>query len=312
MTLPRKIPVVTLARLDPGEIVESLETCGVVVVDRSGTGQAEFDRLCALARTYFEQPDDVKRSNAMSRYGSAWRGWFGVGDELTAGHPDAKEGLYFGSDLTNDEPGVVARRPMHGANPEPTGVPELREAVADWMKVATAIGLDLLSAVALGLGLHGDWFTENWCAEPTLLFRIFRYPGVDASAEASQGVGRHTDYGLLTVLANDGVPGLEVEIDGDWVAMPSDPHLLVVNVGDMLERATAGRLRSAPHRVVSSTRDRYSFPLFVDPGWDTVVQPLPGFDAVPLDDPVRYGDYLLDKVSRVFPELFRDQFGTGR
>jgi isopenicillin N synthase-like dioxygenase len=312
VTLPRKIPVAVHSRLDPDGIVESLATFGVVLIDRGGFGQAELNRLRALARTYFEQPDRVKRSDAMSNHGAAWRGWFGVGDELTSGQPDAKEGFYFGSDLPAHDPRVVCGRPMHGPNPEPTGVPELRAAVEDWMSLATSIGLDVLSAVAMGLGLPGHWFASNWCRDPTVLFRIFRYPAAGDSAEVSEGVGPHTDYGLLTVLAHDGVPGLEVEIDGSWVAMPSDPELLIVNAGDMLERATAGRLRSTVHRVVSPERHRYSFPLFLDPAWDAVVQPLPGFDLEPLDEPGTYGSYLLDKVSRVFPELFRDQFGTGR
>ena len=93
MTLPRKIPVAVHGQLDPDGIVESLATFGVVLIDRAGFGQSELDRLRALARTYFEQPDQVKRSDAMSNHGAARRGWFGVGDELTSGQPDVKEGF---------------------------------------------------------------------------------------------------------------------------------------------------------------------------------------------------------------------------
>ncbi len=312
MTLPRKIPVVALDRLDPDEIVEALSTAGVLLLDRGEVGAEEFDRLVALSREYFEQAESVKRADVMSHHGSAWRGWFGVGDELTSGQPDGKEGFYFGTDLRADDPRVLAGLPLHGTNPYPSGVPELRDAVAQWMEVATSIGGTVLAAVAKGLGLGADWFAAHWCVDPIVLFRIFHYPPAGDSAEATNGVGPHTDYGLLTLLAHDGVPGLEVEIAGEWVPVVAESRMVVVNVGDMLERATAGRLRSTLHRVTTPESDRYSFPLFLDPGWDAVVQPLPGFDLEPLDEPGTYGTYLLDKVSRVFPELFRDQFGTGR
>lgn len=304
MTLPRKIPVAALDRLDPGEIVAALSTTGVLLLDRGEVGNEELDRLVTLSRKYFSQTDSVKRTDAMWHHGSAWRGWFGVGDELTAGVPDGKEGFYFGADLRADDPRVLAGRPLHGANPQPSGVPELRDAVHEWMEIATSIGLTVLRAVAHGLDLDADGFTDRWCRDPVVLFRIFHYPPAGASAEATGGVGPHTDYGLLTLLAHDGVPGLEVEIAGEWVPVTAETNLLVVNVGDMLERATAGRLRSTRHRVTTPEVDRYSFPLFLDPGWDAVVEPL--------DEPGTYGAYLLDKVSRVFPELFRDQFGTGR
>ena len=99
--------------------------------------------------------------------------------------------------------------------------------------------------------------------------------------------------------------------------MPPDPDAIVCNLGDMLERASGGRFRSTPHRVRLPSTDRYSFPLFLDPSWDAVVEPLPGTEPVDADSPRwdgasvfdgegPYGDYLLGKVSKVFPDLYRD------
>ncbi len=258
----------------------------------------------------------------MGRFGRTWRGWFGVGGELTSGRPDGKEGWYFGTDLPVGDPRVRAGLPLHGPNPVPTGVPELGAAVADWMGFATGVGHTVLAAVAEGLGLAADWFRQGWCADPVVLFRIFRYPPVSDVVDGV-GVQQHTDYGLLTVLAHDGTPGLQASVADAWIDVPSDPSLLVVNIGDMLERATGGFLRSTLHRVRSQPTERFSFPLFLDPGWEVTVDQLPldtdrfppsthavdRWDGVdPLSDELftgnrTYGEYLTRKVSRVFPDL---------
>ena len=134
---------------------------------------------------------------------------------------------------------------------------------------------------------------------------------------ASGSVGEHTDYGLLTILAQDGAGGLQVRGPGGWIEVPAVPGVLVCNIGDMLDRMTGGRYRSTPHRVRNASgQDRLSFPFFFDPGWDARVRPVPLGGAVPEDDAVvrwdgssvhrwegTYGDYLLGKVSKVFPEL---------
>src|SRR5690606_1810540 len=100
------------------------------------------------------------------------------------------------------------------------------------------------------------------------------YPGVPDAA--GWGVGEHTDYGLLTLLAQDDLPGLEVRTRAGWVAVPAIPGASVCNLGDMVDRMTDGRYRSTPHRVrAPRAGDRLSFPFFLDPSWDAAVAPLP-------------------------------------
>ena len=321
------LPIVPLDRPEPTVVVEALSRHGFLLVDRGGHGDEELTTLDQAAQRYFAQPEDVRARDAMARNGRTWRGWFGVGGELTSGRPDGKEGFYFGTDLPADDPRVLAGLPLHGPNPTPTGVPELGDAVRRWMALATDVGHRLLAAVAEGLELPADWFRTGWCADPVVLFRIFRYPPAD-QVDDGIGVQQHTDYGLLTVLAHDGTPGLQVFVDDQWIDVPADPALLVVNIGDMLERATSGFLRSTLHRVRSQSTARLSFPLFLDPGWDVRVENLPidparfgpsagrghrWDDIDPLSDGLfsgewTYGEYLTNKVSRVFPDLLD---GTG-
>lgn len=94
------------------------------------------EELAALSRDFFARPDEEKAAIAMARGGSAWRGWFPVGDELTSGRPDAKEGVYFGEELDARDPRVVAGLPLHGPNLFPHEPAELRPADYLTAKVA--------------------------------------------------------------------------------------------------------------------------------------------------------------------------------
>ena len=173
-----------------------------------------------------------------------------------------------------------------------------------------------MAGLALSLDLEEPYFADRYTSEPLTLFRIFNYP--PPRDPSLWGVGEHTDYGLLTILLQDDAGGLEVRSRSGWVSAPPVPGSFVCNIGDMLDRMTKGLFRSTPHRVRNpAPRDRLSFPFFFDPNFFARVQPidLPGVEAPPDDQGERwdhasvhafqgtYGDYLLNKVGRVFPEL---------
>jgi isopenicillin N synthase-like dioxygenase len=326
LTAVTRLPVIDVGPLLAGapdglavarQIDAACRDVGFFCVTGHGVDPAVAARLERLARQLFALPETLKEQIAMVHGGRAWRGWFPLSGELTAGRPDRKEGVYFGRELAADDPRVVAGLPLHGPNlfpPRPRG---LRDAVLTWMDEMTRLGQALLGGIALGLGLPAAWFADHLTGEPTTLFRIFRYPPGDREA---WGVAEHTDYGLLTILLQDDHPGLEVRgLDG-WIAVPPRPGVLVCNIGDMLDRLTAGRYRSTPHRVRNeSDHDRLSFPFFLDPAWDAEVTPLPLDGAAPADDAGerwdaasvhawegRYGDYLTAKVAKVFPTLFTE------
>ena len=272
-------------------------------------------RTLDLARQFFACDQAEKMQIHMSRGGRAWRGYFPVGGELTSGEPDLKEGLYFGTELDDSDSRVQAGLPMHGRNlfPEISG---FRESVLGYMSALEAVGQQVLSLMAEGLQLDADYFQRHYTRDPTVLFRIFRYPP-DAS-RTGWGVGAHTDYGLLTLLQQDEVGGLQLRHGEGWIDVPPVPDSLVCNVGDMLERLTNGRYLSALHRAKnSSARERLSMVLFLDPAFDARLEALPGVlpDSERPHTDVRwdridphavqgtYGEYLLSKVSKVFPDL---------
>ncbi len=311
------VPIVDLgddhadARID-----EACRSDGFFIVVGHGIDPGLFERLDAAARAFFDRSLDEKAIIAMARAGTAWRGWFPPGGELTSGVPDGKEGIYFGREDGPDHPRVRTATPLHGANlfPDDSDLGPLVLAVLDRL---TELGHRLCALVATGLGLDPDWFRATVTADPTILFRIFHYPAAGQVAGAEWGVQEHTDYGLLTILYQDDVGGLEVRSRQGWVPAPPVPDSFVCNIGDMLERMTGGAYRSTPHRVRRPSRSRLSFPFFFDPSWDAEVTPVPGLGDTGAPAPARwdgrsvfdfdgtYGDYLTERVARVFPELWR-------
>ena len=319
------LPIVDVGPLVTGEgdlatmataIDDACRAFGFFYVSGHGVDEVLQHRLDAAAERFFTLPDADKAAIAMARGGRAWRGWFPLGGELTAGVADRKEGIYFGAELGPDDPRVRAGTPLHGPNLFPAQVPELREAVLPYLQAMTALGHRLAGGIALALGLESGWFDRHLTADPLTLFRIFRYPPAPAGADPSWGVAEHTDYGLLTILRQDHRGGLQVHAPHGWLEAPPVPGTFVVNLGDMLERMTGGRYRSTPHRVRNTSgEDRLSFPFFFDPAWEAEVLPVPragegsaaararwdGEDVFAFTG--TYGEYLLDKVGRVFPDL---------
>jgi isopenicillin N synthase-like dioxygenase len=330
--MAERLPVIDMSALfgadPPGRrrvadaIAAACEAHGFFYLTGHGVDADVQADLEAQSRRFFAQPLDAKMAITMAKGGRAWRGYFPVGGELTSGRPDLKEGLYLGADVAPDDP--RARLPMHGANLWPADPAGLKAAATAYMDAATRAAAALMEGVSLSLGLDAQYFARAYTANPTILFRIFHYPAQRPGFD--WGVGEHTDYGLLTLLAQDRHGGLQVKTPGGWIEAPPIEGALVCNIGDMLERLTGGRFKSTPHRVLNvSGQDRLSFPLFFDPDFLAPMQPLPEaarttlhraadraerWDAASVHDfDGTYGDYLLSKVAKVFPQLSASTVG---
>ena len=296
---------------------------GFFYVTGHGVDPALVKRLEDLSHRFFDLPEETKMQWRMALGGRAWRGYFPLGGELTSGRPDWKEGLYLGTELPATHPLVQAKTPVHGPNLFPD-VPGFRETILEYMDAVTRLGHRLMEGIALSLGLEAGYFAKRYTADPLILFRLFNYPSqpVPEGLDVQWGVGEHTDYGLLTILHQDHIGGLAVHTPGGWIDAPPVAGSFVCNIGDMLDRMTGGLYKSTPHRVKRNTsgHDRLSFPLFFDPNFEARVQRIEGLaGAEARDDSAerwdranvhafsgRYGDYLLAKVSKVFPQL-RDE-----
>jgi isopenicillin N synthase-like dioxygenase len=308
-------------------IGNACRTVGFFCVVNHGIPHQLMDDMQAVAKKFFNQPSETKSKVSMKLGGKAWRGWFPVGDELTSGRPDQKEGYYFGSEEDSDHP-----LPLHGSNIWPNEeVPEMKDLVLEYMDKCTQVAQKLMQSICRSLNVDVNLLKDQF-EKPTTLFRIFNYPPHPDCAPDGlplYGVAEHTDYGYLTLLYQDQSGGLQARlIDGEWIEVPPIPYSLVVNLGDALQHNTGGLLRATPHRVRHlSTQDRLSFPFFFDPGFESEminiidhleedsklkkeallnmqVDKRERWDgANPEQFQGKYGVYLMKKVSKVFPEL---------
>ena len=225
-----QIPIIDLELSDEADISRQIrQACRDVgffyIINH---GYDTFPSLETAAHNFFQHSSEEERESLLMKHaGKAWRGYFRVGDEITAGLPDQKEGLYFGA-----EHDPADHRPMHGANLWPTDDGgRLKAAVEAHMKNMKELGERLSRYLALALKLPSNYFINKFhLNEPTELFRIFHYPLLPSHSSpdspdspdspSSPGkenvtlwsVGEHTDYGFITLLFQDASGGLQVII----------------------------------------------------------------------------------------------------
>jgi isopenicillin N synthase-like dioxygenase len=286
-----------------------------------------IERLQDASHRFFSKSVEEKEQIAMKNSGKAWRGFFKVGDELTSGKKDMKEGLYFGK----EEEAYSGSMPLRGKNIFPGDDLQFKDDVLEYMKMMKGVAHTLMKAISTSLGADLE---EHFAVKPTELFRIFSYPSPKEDVtEDVYGVGEHTDYGFLTILFQDASGGLQVKARSEngtaqWLDVPPLPGTHVVNLGDALEHYTHGRFRATPHRVIyhgrkASSPARLSFPYFFDPHFEAPMLPMAAAEegrnegeagrwdgADPTQFEGTYGDYLQRKISRVFPQLFANSISS--
>ena len=161
----------------------------------------------------------------------------------------------------------------------------------------TKLGRNLMRLALLSSGVK-DLSVMQSLDTPTIWLRLLHYPPISKNSPSDlYGSAPHTDFGCLTILAQDEIGGLQVQTkEGKWIDVPKLEGSFVVNVGDMLSRYTNGLLRSTPHRVINkSEKERFSCPFFFDPHTNAVVQPLKG-TGKPKFSPINFGEFLREEL----------------
>ena len=261
------------------EVHKAARDSGFFYVENHGIDQSVIDRAFAEARRFFEWPLDRKLEVSAEKW-PCLRGYQPMqAQTLDAGSPpDYKESFYLAQDLGPDHPYVKKRVPNHGANQWPNQLPGFREGVEANYARMLDLGRHLIRLLALSLSLDENYFDEAF-RNPAATLRIHRYPSLPPNATPDQmSAGAHTDFGAITLLAQDDCCGLEVENSaGEWLRADPIPGTIVVNLGDMIRRWTNDLYHSNMHRVLNSasSTDRYSMALFFNPDYFTRVECLP-------------------------------------
>lgn len=271
---------------------------------------------CAELTAVFALPEADKLRMARRKYNlespNLYRGFF----PLFEGDPSYKEGVDIGPDFAPDDPradgdSLVEPNPW----PPETVLPGWRAAMKARFAVMERLGLAMLGAMARHLDLEEDHYARHFSPGNSTL-RLNHYP--PRSAESADMMGaegwrddgdqrrpittpEHTDSGCVTLLAQDGVGGLQARtLAGEWIDVPPLEGSVVVNLGDALERWTNGLFRATPHRVLGGRGERVSVPFFFEPNSDALIAAAPSLITPdrPPPPPVRYGRYLIGKLQQ--------------
>jgi len=306
------LPVVDISGLrsgDDADLVRVAGELGAVAHDvgfcyLAGTGipEATFDRLLEVSEAFFALPVEEKMRTYIG-LSTCHRGYVPPGEEVTYdGTIDAKEAFDTALDLPADDLDHLAGNPMLGPNVWPD-IDGFAEAVTDYYTRAMEVGRLLFRALAVAMGEGPEFFEGITTRTPSQL-RLVHYP-FDGTAVDAVGFGAHTDFECFTLLKPT-APGLEVmDSSGVWVDAPPIDGTLVMNIGDMFETFTNGHFVATSHRVRKVAEERYSFPLFVNVDYDTIVGPLDQF--VSAGEPVRRqlcaGEHLFAQTAQSFHYL---------
>ncbi len=295
-----------LSQQNARALFEALSQIGFAYIAGHNVAPATRDAAFAASRDFHASTLAQKQSLAINAF---HRGYMGMASSTIVTstvakvtRPNMSESLMLMHELPADDPGLLAGLPMQGANQWPDWLPAFKPAMLAYVREVDALGRHIVRLIALALGLPATALDHHF-DHPTTFLRALHYPPQPPAEDEQIGSAPHTDYGIITLLAQDDSGGLQVRPrGGDWIEAPPIPDTYVLNVGDMLQRWTNGRLVSTPHRVINrSGGDRYSLPYFLDPSMDTLIECLPTCtDAAhpPQHPPVRYGDYLLERLNR--------------
>lgn len=303
------IPVIDIGPLRDGSgaadvaraLHDASQSLGFIYVAGHGIPEADIAAARDSAYRFFRSPAEQKEAVRVS---GAHRGWLGIGgakmeDDAKA---DLKESFIWGY---QDADGATPMdHALRGANQWPDFVDGMQAASMRYFEQAHGVAGHLMRGFALGLGLDEGFFLKSSDRPLSRASYVYYPPQPEDLGPDQFGVGPHTDFGVLTVLCQDSVGGLQVQdASGRWLHAPPIPGTLVVNVADLLARWTDGAYKSTPHRVVNSSgRERLSLVLAYDPNPETVIDARHVFGAShePREDAITCGDYLTWRFGKAF------------
>jgi len=284
-----------------------LETVGFLYVSGHRVPREDVEAVRSMSRAFFALPDEQKLKLKIDKNFRGYLPFNGstivTSSVAKVSKPNQSESIFFMHEVAADDPDALAGKPLQGPNqwPSEAELPGFHATIDRYVAEMSALARELVGAISISLGLPPESM-DRYFEKPTTFLRLLHYPTQPEEAGLF-GSAPHTDYGYITLLAQDDVGGLEVKNKaGDWIPAPPIPDTFVMNVGDILARWSNDLFVSTPHRVINrSGRERYSQPFFFDPSMDETIEALPPCvpaGTQPKYEPVVYRDYLMERIDK--------------
>lgn len=307
------LPVVDLSGLFTGDLADkariaadlgrAARASGFFYITGHGISQDMIDAAFAASHAFHAMPRSYKM-RWWSGFTTNHRGYVPF-EENGANFPKSinlNEAWDMSYEAPVDHPDYLAGWRMTGPNIWPD-LPGWKEVVSGYYDAVFGLGLQLLDALALELGVETEELTQH-ITYPTSQLRLLRYVANDLPATKDiVGIGAHSDFECFTILLQGG-PGLQVMNAEDvWIEAPPIPGCFIVNIGDIFEVWSGGQFKSTQHRVVNIGRERYSMPLFFGLDYHAVVEPLEKFRTAETREkypPLKAGEHLMRMTINAF------------
>jgi len=308
-----ELPVIDLSSVSSPEdrkaigkqLVASVETIGFFYVVGHSIDPTLTKNAFDSSREFFSLTEDQKQTVAVNQ---AQRGWMRKGLTRLEGSAsaDVKEVFFWGREVSENDPDVLQKLPLVSPNQWPELIlPNFKANILEYYQTVMALGSSLLECIACGLDQNPEVFREKY-TKPLGRGQLVYYPPISADDLAcnSYSAAPHTDFGVLTILLQDSLGGLQARHqNGKWIDVPPIEGSFICNIGDLLERWTNGRLKSTVHRVLNTSgKERLSIPVFFDPNSDAWIDPR-DFETSQNESilpPVKAGEYISGKNHRNF------------
>ena len=270
----------------------ALEDHGFFSIKDHGLSKELIDACYEKSIDFFNLTNDKKIKYSFTNNAGA-RGYTPFGKETALGEkvPDLKEFWHHGPVVDKSFDERIKK------NIYISEIDEFNETFDKLFIELNNLGIELLSCIALSIGLEKNYFSE-WVNKGNSLLRMIHYPPSDNSN--IYRAREHADINLITLLIGANERGLEVKSkDSSWIKIQAEDDDIVCNIGDMLQLVTDGLLKSTPHRVIKyqdqSSSSRYSIPFFLHPSPNVMLKSVFNDD----DDGVLADDFLNDRLKAI-------------
>ncbi|XP_049411696.1 2-oxoglutarate-Fe(II) type oxidoreductase hxnY isoform X1 [Solanum stenotomum] len=304
-----QLPIIDLTSPDPISTARAIrQACvdvGFFYLINHGVDERLFKKVLEQNKKFFSLPLEDKMKLVRRNHRGYTPLYAEKLDTSSTSQGDSKESFYIGS--------LEGKSVVSNLNQWPAEevLPSWRSTMEDYHRRVLDAGIRLISLIALALDLDEDFFHKaGACDSPNGFLRLLHYPGkLQLSEQVVYGASAHSDYGMLTLLATDGVGGLQArlmfagrnstDLRYGKMCITSVGRAFIVNIGDMMERWTNCLFRSTLHRVMPTGQERYSMAFFLDPNPDCVVECLKSCcsdSSPPRFPPIRAGEYLEERL----------------